>query len=155
MATKLKTVSVRLNDQASARVDRVARLLRQSRGAFLAQAGDDAAQRALLDWAAHQYREEAASLSELAAELQLPLEAIARHVIGSGMKEASALYLSSCRKLAETFDMPDFYTRAQIALQLVEEENHPSAASPTPAATATPSGPTTTPKPTNTPRPPR
>ena len=122
MGTKLKTVSVRLDDGADARVDRVARLLRQSKGAFLAQAGDQAAQRVLLDWAVEQYRVGAASLSELAAETQLPLEAIARHISSQGAEEAFEVYLTSSKKLAETFGMPDFYAKAQNAVQLVKGE---------------------------------
>lgn len=122
MGTKLRTVSVRLDDRASARVDRVARLLRQSKGGFLAQAGDEAAQRVLLDWAGQQYRAGAASLSELAAETGLALEAIARHVSSLGAEEATELFLASTRKLAETFGRPDFYASAQKAVRVVQEE---------------------------------
>ncbi len=123
MGTKLRTVSVRLDDRASARVDRVARLLRQSRGGFLARAGDEAAQRVLLDWAGQQYRAGAASLSELAAETGLALEAIARHVSSLGAAAATELFLASSRKLAETFGRPDFYSSAQKAMRLVQEED--------------------------------
>lgn len=122
LGTKLKTVSVRLDDQADARLDRVARLLRQSKGAFLAQAGNEAAQRVLLDWAAQQHRAGAASLSELAEETELPLEVIARHISGQGAEEAFEVYLMSSKRLAETFGMPDFYVKAQNAVQLVRDE---------------------------------
>ena len=123
MGTRLKTVSVRLDDQADARLDRVARLLRQSKGAFLAQAGNEAAQHVLLDWAAQQHRAGAASLSELAAETELPLEAIARHISRQGAEEAFEVYLASSKRLAETFGMPDFYVKAQNAVQLVRDED--------------------------------
>ncbi|MSQ14876.1 MAG: hypothetical protein EXR50_03325 [Dehalococcoidia bacterium] len=123
MGTKLKTVSVRLDEKADARLDRASHLLHQSKGAFLAQAGDQEAQRVLLDWAAQQYRAGTASLSELAAETGVPLEAISQQISSQGAEEAMELYLGSCKKLAEAFQMPDFYTKAQQAVQLVVEEN--------------------------------
>jgi uncharacterized protein (DUF1778 family) len=122
MGTKLKTVSVRLDARASARVERAARLLRQSKGAFLARAGEEAAQRVLLEWAAQRYEAEAASLSELAAETGLPLEAIAQEVTRQRGEDATEHYLASCRKLSETLRMPEFYAGARRAIEVLTQE---------------------------------
>jgi hypothetical protein len=106
MGRKLRTVSVRLDAWASARLERAARLLRQSKGALLARAGEEAAQRVLLEWAAQRYEAGAASLSELAAETGLPLEAIAQEVTRQRGEGVTDLYLASCRKLSETLGIP-------------------------------------------------
>ena len=76
MPTKLTTVSVRLDDESGAQVEKAARLLRQSKGAFLARAGEEAARKLLLEWAAQRYLTGTASLSELAAETALAFEAL-------------------------------------------------------------------------------
>ena len=122
MATKLKTVSVRLDNESGAQVEKAARLLRQSKGAFLARAGEAAARKVLLEWAAQQYIFETASLSELAAETALPLEGIAQAVAQQRGEEAADMYLASCRKLAETLGMPEFYGEARRAIEAVKAE---------------------------------
>jgi len=104
---KLKTVSVRLDARVGARVERAARLLRQSKGAFLARAGEEVAQRVLLEWAAQRYEVGIASLSELAAETELPLGAIAQEVARQRGEDATELYPASCRKLSETLAIPE------------------------------------------------
>ena len=55
MGTKLTTVSVRLEKQASARVNKAAHVLHQSKGSFLARVGEEAAEEVLLRWAVEQY----------------------------------------------------------------------------------------------------
>jgi len=62
-----------------------------------------------------------ASLSELAAETELPLEAIAREVTRQRGEEATELYLASCRKLSETLGMPEFYAGARRAVEVVAQ----------------------------------
>lgn len=123
VGTKLKTVSVRLDDQADARLERVARLLRQSKGAFLARAGNEAAEQVLLDWAAQRHRAGEASLSELAEETKLPLEAIAMYISRQGAEEALEMYLNSAKTLSDTFGTPNLYAKAQDAVRLVREED--------------------------------
>ncbi len=90
MATKLKTVSVRLDHRAGTYIDRAAKLLHQSQGAFLAKVGEEAAEQILLRWAVEQYSAGVASLSELAEQTDLPLEAIAQQVAQSRAYSASS-----------------------------------------------------------------
>lgn len=119
MGTKLTTVSVRLEKHASARVDKAAHVLRQSKGAFLARAGEEAAEQVLLRWAVEQYTAGAASLSELAAETQLPLERIAQQVAEDRSEQITTMYLASCQQLSQTLQIPTFYRSAKKAVSQV------------------------------------
>jgi hypothetical protein len=132
MGTKLTTVSVRLEKQASVRVNKAALVLRQSKGAFLARAGEEAAEHVLLRWAVAQYTAGVASLSELAAETQLPLERIAQHVAADRADPATEMYLASCQHLSQTLRMPTFYRSAKKAASQVRRDLEQSA---TPAGT--------------------
>ena len=123
MATKLKTVSVRLDRQAGMYIDRAARLLHQSQGAFLARVGEEAAEQVLLKWAVEQYRAGMASLSELAEQTDIPLEAIAQQVAENRAKEATEVYLAGCHKLAQNLNLPQFYTTAKKAVQHASSEH--------------------------------
>lgn len=122
MGTKLTTVSVRLASRASVHVDKAAQMLHQSKGAFLAQAGEEAAERILLQWAAEQYAAGVASLSELAAETQLPLERIAQRMAEGRAEQVTEMYLASCQKLSQTLRMPQFYLTAKKAARQVKQE---------------------------------
>jgi hypothetical protein len=122
MGTKLTTVSVRLDSRASVHVDKAAQVLRQSKGAFLAQAGEEAAERILLQWAVEQYVAGVASLSELAAETQLPLERIAQQVAEGHAEQTTEMYLASCQKLSQTLGVPQFYRTAKKAVRQVKKE---------------------------------
>jgi hypothetical protein len=122
MGTKLTTVSVRLDTEATVHVGKAAQVLHQSKGAFLAQAGEEAAERVLLQWAAAQYTAGVASLSELAAETQLPLERIAQQVTEGQAEAATDMYLTSCRQLSRTLRLPQFYLMAKKALRQVGQE---------------------------------
>jgi uncharacterized protein (DUF1778 family) len=122
MGTKLTTVSVRLAEEASVHVDKAAHVLRQSKGAFLAQVGEEAAERVLMQWAVKQYATGVASLSELAAETQLPLERIAQHVAEDRAGQVVEMYLASCRHLARTLGTPKFYRLAQRAITHAQPE---------------------------------
>jgi hypothetical protein len=126
MGTKLKTVSVRLDGRAGAQVDKAAQLLRQSKGAFLARAGEAAAARVLLKWAVEQYTAGVASLSELAAQVELPLEVIAQQVAEHRAEEVMQTYLASCRQLAQTLDIPKFYATAKKAVRQVTAKHGPA-----------------------------
>ena len=122
MGTKLKTVSVRLGDQAGARVSKAAQLARQSKGAFLAEAGEEAARKMLLDWAVQRHASGEASLSELASETGVPVEAIAQHESGRRSAQATKMYLTSARRLAEALKTPRFYAEAKRAVELARNE---------------------------------
>ncbi len=122
MGTKLKTVSVRLRDEAGARVSKAAQLARQSKGAFLARAGEEAARRILLDWAVERHASGEASLSELAAETGVPVEAISQHASGQRSEEATEMYLTSARRLAEALKTPRFYAEAKRAVEVARKE---------------------------------
>jgi uncharacterized protein (DUF1778 family) len=123
MATKLKTVSVRLDRQAGMYIDRAAKLLHQSQGAFLARVGEEAAEQVLLKWAVEQYRAGTTSLSELAEQTDIPLEAIAQQVAESRAQEATEIYLAGCHKLAQNLNLPQFYTTAKKAVQHATSEH--------------------------------
>ena len=125
MGTKSTTVSVRLDSRASVHVDKAAQVLHQSKGVFLAQVGEEAAERILLQWAVEQYTTGGASLSELAAETQLPLERIAQQVVEGRVEQMTEMYLASCHKLSQTLDIPQFYLTAEKAVRQVEQERAP------------------------------
>ena len=122
MGTRLTTVSVRLDQQASVRVDKAAQVLHQPKGAFLAQVGEEAAGQVVLQWAVKQYTTGVASLSELAAETQLPLERIAQQVAEDRAGQAAEMYLVSCQHLAQTLRMPKFYRVAKKAVHQVRQD---------------------------------
>ena len=124
MATKLKTVSVRLDRRAGTHIDRAAKLLHQSQGAFLARVGEEAAEQVLLKWAVEQYSAGVASLSELAEQTDLPLEAIAQQVAHSRAKEVTEVYLAGCQKLTQNLNLPQFYTTAKRAVQQATSEQN-------------------------------
>lgn len=122
MGTKPKTVSVRLDKETAAQVEKAAEILHQSQGAFLARVGGEAARNVLLDWAADQYRSQSASLSELAADTGLPLEGIAQRIVEKRSEQATEMYLASARKIAETLDVPEFYEAAQRAVEIAKAQ---------------------------------
>jgi len=122
MGTKLKTVSVRLGDEAGARVSKAAELARQSKGAFLAQAGEQAARQMLLDWAVQRHASGEASLSELAFETSLPMEVIAEHAGKERGSEGIEMYLTSARRLAKVMKAPRFYEEAKRAAESARKE---------------------------------
>lgn len=113
MAIKKRTISVRINDEAKQRVERAAKLLRQSLGAFLEKAGEERARAVLLAWAAGRYRRGEASLSELAAETGLAVEEVMEAIGSDGKEEAIEMFLASCRTVAETRHNPEFLRLGQ------------------------------------------
>ena len=122
MPKKLKTVSVRLGDEAGARVSKAAELARQSKGAFLARAGEQAARQMLLAWAVRRHAGGEASLSELASETSLPLEAIAEHAGKRRSSESIQMYLTSARRLAKAMKVPRFYEEAKRAAETARKD---------------------------------
>ena len=119
MATKKRTVSVRLDPAEARRLEQAARLMRQSRGAFLQRAGDAAARQILLEWAVSRYRQGDASFSELAGRTGLAVEEIMTALGDQGREEALAQFLASCRTVAEIEGNPAFLRRAQEAVEAI------------------------------------
>jgi hypothetical protein len=116
MPTKKRTVSVRLDASAARRLERAAHLMKQSRGAFLERAGDETARRVLLDWAVSSYRRGERSFSELAGETGLAVEEI-MDAVGQGDREAAlAMFLASCKTVAESEGKPEFMRLGQAAV---------------------------------------
>lgn len=122
MPTKKRTISVRLDEDEARRLEQAARLRRQSRGAFLEQAGDEAARRVLLDWAAARYREGRATFSELAARTGLGVEEIMTALGGADPDAGLQMFLASCRTVADTQQHPEFLQLGEEAVRLVRAE---------------------------------
>ena len=122
MPTKKRTLSVRLEPDAERRLGKAASLTRQSRGAFLQQAGDEAARRVLLEWAAARYRDGAASASELAQETGLAIEEIMRAAGSAGREAALEMFLASCRTIAAKHENPEFLRLGEAAVAAVTAE---------------------------------
>ncbi|GEM_PF-1023476 len=120
MATKKRTISVRLDDAAKQRVERAARLLKQSAGAFLERGGEEQARHILLAWAVDQHRSGAASFSELASETGLAVEEIMLAMGSQGKEEALEMFLASCRTVAEIRGNPEFLRLAEEAVRIVQ-----------------------------------
>ena len=122
MATKKHTISVRLDAEAEQRLTQAARIVHQSRGAFLQSAGEAKARQVLLDWATSRYRAGDSGFSELATQTGLPVEEIMFAVGDQHRTDALAQFLASCRTVAEASANPAFLERAQAAVAAVEAE---------------------------------
>lgn len=119
MATRKRTISVRLDAAAERRLELAARLTNQSRGAFLESAGDTRAREVLLQWAATRFEGGEASLSELAEHTGLVVEEI-MVALGDHRREAALeQFLASCRAVAESEDKPEFLRLGQEAVAVV------------------------------------
>lgn len=128
MGTKKQTISVRLDDATKQRVERAARLVKQSAGAFLEKAGEEQARQVLLRWAVDRHRRGEASFSELAGETGLAVEEIMLAMGSPDEGEDLDLFLSSCRTVAEASGNPEFLRLGEEAVELVrtEQSNEPS-----------------------------
>ncbi len=118
MPARRDTVAVRLDDQAAKRVAAAARITRQSRGAFLGNAGDERAHRVLLEWARARHREGSRSFSGLAEETGLPLEEIML-AMGDNEEDGLALFLASARAVARATNDAEFVRTAERAADIV------------------------------------
>ena len=126
MPTKKRTISVRLDEVAKRRVERAAKLMKQSAGAFLERAGEAQAYHVLIAWAIDQHRRGEASFSELAAQTGLAVEEIMLAMGSQGRDEALDMFLASCRTVAEERNNPEFLRLGQEAVRIVgrtEQEN--------------------------------
>lgn len=123
MPTTKRTLSVRLDPDAERRLEKAARIARQSRGAFLQTAGDQMARKILLEWAIVRYREGAASASELAADSGLAVEEIMAAAGGHGREAALDMFLASCKTVASKHGNPQFLRLGEAAARLVAAES--------------------------------
>ncbi len=119
MPTSKHTVSVRLDPDSARRLERAARLLRQSQGAFLSRAGDETARRVLLDWAVLRYRSGERSISELAEESGLAVEEIMGAVGSVDPDGALSTFLANAQTAAELEGDADFLRLAHEAVAQV------------------------------------
>lgn len=124
MPTTKRTISVRLEPAAARRLERAARLMKQSRDAFLGKAGDETARRILLKWAVARYRQGERSFSQLAEDTGLTVEEI-MGAAGNGDREAAlTMFLTSCKTVAEVERNPEFLRLGQEAARAVAGERH-------------------------------
>lgn len=127
MATKKRTISVRLDDNAKRQVERAAKLLNQSSGALLGKAGEERARQILLGWTEGRYRRGEASFSELAGETGLAVEEIMGSLGAGDQEEALDMFLASCRTVAETLGHPEFLRLGEEAVKTVRGPAGPPA----------------------------
>ncbi|MGQ9573269.1 MAG: hypothetical protein ACUVV3_08825 [Dehalococcoidia bacterium] len=125
MATKKPTILVRLDDAAKLRVKHAARIVKQSAGAFLEEAGEERARQVLLDWALERHRRSEASFSELAADTGLTVEEIMLALGDRGRQEALEAFLASCRTVAEVSGNRDFLRLGEAAVKTVRRAREP------------------------------
>ncbi len=119
MATKKRTVSVRVDLDGMRRLKQAAKLTKQSSGAFLGTAGEARARQVLLEWSLDRYRRGEDSLSHLASQTGLSVEEIVEAAGTSGKDEALAMFLASCRTVAETQRNPEFLRLGKEAVTSV------------------------------------
>jgi predicted transcriptional regulator len=120
MPTKKRTISVRLDEATKRRVERAARILKQSSGAFLEKAGEQQARQVLLSWALERHRRGEMSFSELAEETGLVVEEIMLAAGDENPLEALEVFLAGCRSMAEANGDLDFLRLGEDAVRAVK-----------------------------------
>ena len=114
------TVTVRLTDEEDQVLSRLCMLKKTSKTGYLARLAKDRAKAELLSYAAGEYLEGKASLSELAKKTGLDVPAIMDEVAGSkgGEKRAVEAFLSAVETLSKLNKDPEFY---HLAIKAVRE----------------------------------
>ena len=114
------TVTIRLTDEEDKVLRRLCMLKKTSKTGYLAHLAKDQAKKELLNYAAGEYLEEKASLSELAKKTGLDVPTIMDEVarIKGGEKQAVATFLSAVETLAKLNKDPEFY---DLAIKAVRE----------------------------------
>ena len=114
------TVTVRLTDEEDQVLRRLCMLKKTSKTGYLARLAKDQAKKELLNYAAGEYLEEKASLSELAMKTGLDVPTIMDEVarIKGGEKRAVTAFLSAVETLAKSNRDPEFY---DLAIKAVRE----------------------------------
>ena len=113
------TVTVRLTDEEDRVLRRLCMLKKTSKTGYLARLAKDQAKKELLNYAAGEYLEEKASLSELAKKTGLDVPTIMDEVarIKGGEKRAVEAFLSAVEALSKLNNDPEFYNLAVKAVR--------------------------------------
>ena len=113
------TVTVRLTDEEDQVLRRLCMLKKTSKTGYLARLAKDRAKEELLNYAAGEYLEGKASLSELTKKTGLDVPAIMDEVarIKGGEKRAVEAFLSAVETLSRVTKNPEFYKLAVDAVR--------------------------------------
>ena len=113
------TVTVRLTDEEDQVLRRLCTLKRTSKTGYLARLAKDQAKKELMNYAAVEFLEEKASLSELAKKTGLDVPTIMDEVarIKGGDKRAVDAFLSAVETLSKLNEDPEFYNLAVKAVR--------------------------------------
>ena len=113
------TVTVRLTDEEDQVLSRICMLKKTSKTGYLARLAKDQAKKELLNYAAEEYLEGKASLSELAKKTGFDVPAIMDEVarINGGEKRAVEAFLSAVETLSKLNKDPEFYDLAVKAIR--------------------------------------
>ncbi len=114
------TVTVRLTDEEDQVLRRLCLLKKTSKTGYLAHLAKDQAKKELLNYAAGEYLEEKASLSELAKKTGLDVPTIMNEVarIQGGEKRVVEAFLSAVETLSKLNKDPEFF---DLAIKAVRE----------------------------------
>ena len=113
------TVTIRLTDEEDQVLRGLCMLKKTSKTGYLARLAKDQAKKELLNYAAGEYLEEKASLSELAKRTGLDVPTIMDEVarIKGGEKRAVEAFLSAVETLSKLNKDPEFYNLAVKAVR--------------------------------------
>ncbi len=113
------TVTIRLTDEEDQVLRRLCMLKKTSKTGYLARLAKDQAKKELLNYAAGEYLEEKASLSERAKRTGLDVPTIMDEVarIKGGEKRAVEAFLSAVETLSKLNKDPEFYNLAVKAIR--------------------------------------
>ena len=113
------TVTVRLTDEEDQVLSRLCTLKKTSKTGYLARLAKDQAKRELLNYAAKEYLEGKASLSELAKKTALDVPTIMDEVasIKGEDKRVVEAFLSAVKTLSKLNKDPEFYNLAANAVR--------------------------------------
>ena len=113
------TLTVRLTDEEDQVLRRLCMLKKTSKTGYLTRLAKDQAKRELLNYAAGEYLEGKASLSELAKKTGLDVPTIMDEIARSkgGEKRAIEAFLSAVETLSKVREDPEFYKLAVKAIR--------------------------------------
>ena len=113
------TVTVRLTDEENQVLSRLCMLKKTSKTGYLTRLAKDQAKRELLNYAAGEYLEGKASLSELAKKTGLDVTTIMDEIarIKGGERRAVEAFLSAVETLSKVNEDPEFYDLAVKAVR--------------------------------------
>jgi tRNA uridine 5-carbamoylmethylation protein Kti12 len=113
------TVTIRLTDEEDQVLSRLCMLKKTSKTGYLTRLAKDQAKMELLNYAAGEYREGKASLSELAKKTGLDVPTIMDEIarIKGGERQAVEAFLSAVETLSKVNEEPEFYNLAVKAVR--------------------------------------